>query len=326
MTESLLTAQNWPIAASTLPFADATDDADGTAWAVTLREIADAGFDYVDLTDGWVRPADLDAAGLDRLMAAGRAAGVRFASISAIRRSVLDARSGGENLHYSHRTIDAAAALGIGTVSVGLHQALTEAQRAALWFWTVPGHQDRPEDFPLAVARLRELGQHAAEVGVVLSLELYEDTFLGSADSAIRLVEEIGLDAVGLNPDIGNLIRLHRPVESWRELVDRTLPYANFWHVKNYARDEDAASERWFAVPAPMESGLIDYRYAIKRAVASGFQGVICTENYGGDGLSVSAANRDYLTRHALPKRADYDLGASKVRQPDLTGLLGERA
>jgi sugar phosphate isomerase/epimerase len=233
---------------------------------------------------------------------------------------VIDAKDGEANLAYSHRTIDAAAVLGIGVVSVGLHQALTAQQKERLWFWTAPGHHDDPEDRPLAVSRFQELGRHAAEVGVLLSLEMYEDTFLGTADSAVRLVEEIGLPEVGLNPDIANLVRLHRPVEPWQELVEKTLPYTNFWHVKNYSRDEDPQRDAYFSVPAPMQFGLIDYRAAFRTALASGFQGVICTENYGGDGLSVCAANRDYLRRHVLPKRHGYALGTSRVRQHDLAG------
>ena len=150
--------------------------------------------------------------------------------------------------------------------------------------------------------RLQELGRHAEELGILMSLEMYEDTFLGTADSAVRLVQDIGMDNVGLNPDIGNLVRLHRPIESWWEVVEKTLPYANFWHVKNYARDEDPAREAYFAVPAPMPSGLIDYRRAFRYAIEQGFEGVICVENYGGDGLSVCADNRDYLRRHVLPQ------------------------
>jgi sugar phosphate isomerase/epimerase len=320
-----LLAADWPIAASTLPFPAVTPDGrsaqdDPTVWHEVLTDIADAGFDHVDLTDSWLRPGDLDGPSLDRLAGTARDLGLGLASVSAIRRSVIDAKDGDANLAYSHRTIDAAAALGIGVVSVGLHQALTPQQKEQLWFWTAPGHHDDPDDWPLAVSRFQELGRHAAEVGVLLSLEMYEDTFLGTADSAVRLVEDIGLPEVGLNPDIANLVRLHRPVEPWQELVEKTLPYTNFWHVKNYSRDEDLERDAYFSVPAPMQFGLIDYRSAFRTALANGFQGVICTENYGGDGLSVCAANRDYLRRHVLPKRHGYSLGTSRVRQPDLTG------
>ena len=45
---------------------------------------------------------------------------------------------------------------------------------------------------------------------------------------------------------------------------------------------------------------IIDYRTAIRDAIGFGFAGVITCEHYGGDGLSVSATNRDYI-RTLLP-------------------------
>lgn len=323
------TAEDWPIAVAALPFpgilpdGSAVTDADADVWAEALQEMADAGFDGFDVTDSWLRVGDLDDTRRAEFAAVTRSVGIAPMSLSAIRRSVIDPQDGDANLAYSHRVLEAAAALGIGTVSFGLHRPLTADQARQLWFWTVDGPKDDPEDWSLAVSRLQELGRHAAELGLLMSLEMYEDTFLGTGASAVRLVEEIGLPNVGLNPDIGNLIRLHRPVERWDELLAQTLPYANFWHVKNYARDEDVARGRYTATPAPMLSGVIDYRRAMRLAVTHGFQGVICVENYGGDGLSVCAENRDYLRRHALPRRA-YDLGASRAQQLDRHPSTGE--
>ncbi len=255
--------------------------------------------------------------------------GIGVPVISAIRRSVIHATDWADNLAYSHRTIDAAAELGCEVVSFGLHQAITPEQQKQLWFWTVEGYKDPEGDkeaWSNAVSRLRELGKHAAEAGILLSLEMYEDTYLGTADSSVQLVQDIGLDNVGLNPDLGNLIRLHRPIEDWREMVAKTLPYSNYWHMKNYIRDEDVARDSYITMPAPMESGLINYREAFKFAVSVGFQGILCTEHYGGDGLSVTASNQDYLRRHVLPKSEGYELGTSQVaqgRQVPSTQLAG---
>lgn len=318
------TAETWPISAALLQFPGtdpqgcSVNDAEASIWQGVFQQVADAGFADVDLTDSWVRPGDLSDKRLDELKLAADNAGTGIPVISAIRRSVIDANNWEDNLAYSHRTIDAAARLGCEVVSFGLHQALTTEQQRQLWFWTVEGHKDPvgdTETWGKAVSRLRELGRHAAEVGVLLSLELYEDTYLGSGDSAVRLVQDIDLSNVGLNPDIGNLIRLHRPIESWQELVHKTLPYANYWHVKNYSRDEDVARGSYVAVPAPMESGLINYREAFRTAISVGFQGIICTEHYGGDGLSVSASNQNYLRSQVLPKTENYVLGNSLVAQ-----------
>ncbi|MDR6436977.1 sugar phosphate isomerase/epimerase [Paenarthrobacter nicotinovorans] len=329
------TAENWPITAALLQFpgTDAAgqhiNDADSSVWASVLQEVKEAGFVNADLTDSWVRPGDLSKERLAEFKQTADQVGIGVPVISAIRRSVIHATDWADNLAYSHRTIDAAAELGCEVVSFGLHQAITPEQQKQLWFWTVEGYKDPVGDkeaWGNAVSRIRELGKHAAEAGILVSLEMYEDTYLGTADSSVQLVQDIGLDNVGLNPDLGNLIRLHRPIEDWREMVAKTLPYSNYWHMKNYIRDEDVARDSYITMPAPMESGLINYREAFKLALSVGFQGILCTEHYGGDGLSVTASNQEYLRRHVLPKTEGYELGKSQVaqgRQVPATELAG---
>ncbi|WP_109210547.1 MULTISPECIES: sugar phosphate isomerase/epimerase family protein [Microbacterium] len=306
-----LDRDTWPIAVCMHGFAPVA--ADGTAlhdaapekWDAVFRQVAALGFTAIELADSHIRPADLEPTRREELLSIARSHGVTPLSVHVQRQSVIQPVRGEENLAYAHRTIDAAAELGLQVFSTGLHQPFTEAQRQALWFWTAPGPVD-PDDAEtraLAVRRLRELGEHAASVGLPMSLEMYEDTYLGTADSAVRLIEEIGLDNVGLNPDIGNLVRLHRPIENWREMHEKTLPYANYWHVKNYARDE-AGDRSWFSsTPTSLELGLIDYRAMVARAVELGFRGPFLMEQYGGDSLGVCATNRRYL-QSLLPEPA----------------------
>lgn len=321
-----LTADTWPIAAALLQFPavkrDGTvmQEADASEWVATFREVKESGFDAVDLTDSWVRAGDLSSARLDELKGALDEAGLAAPSLSAIRRSIIDAANWEENLAYSHRTLEAAAQLGQTVVSFGLHQALTPAQKEQLWFWTVEGHQDpdpteHPEVWDAAVTRFRELGRHAEELGLLMSLEMYEDTYLGTGASSARLAEEIGLSNVGINADVGNLVRLHRPIEDWWSIFEQVLPWTNYWHVKGYQRDENVAKGLYTSIPTPMENGVINYREVFKLALEHGFQGVICAESYGGDGLSVSAANQAYLRRQVLPKQDGYALGVSNVTQ-----------
>jgi sugar phosphate isomerase/epimerase len=306
----VLTNETWPIAAAMLPFpgtlpdGTSVQDQPAEGWSDALTQVADAGFDLVDPTDSWLRIADLSPARLTEFMDVVKAAGLRIPAVSTARRSVIDPEDGEDNLAYSHRAIDAAVAVGAGVVSFGLFRALTPAQREALWFWTAQGPKD-PDDpavWKLAVDRIRELARHADEAGVDISLEMYEDTYLGSADSAVRFVTDVDHPRAGLNPDLGNLLRLHRPVESWESMAAKTLPYANFWHVKNYFRSEDATTGHIVTSPAPLELGVMNYRRAVRMAIDAGFRGVFLTEHYGGDGLSVTATNREYL-RRVLPKR-----------------------
>lgn len=291
-------AESWPIAAAMLPF-PGSQDAPAETWVDQLAEVAYEGLTEVDLTDSWVQPGDLGAGRLAELRQALAAAGLDAVALSAIRRSVIDPEDGDANLAYSHRSLDAAAELGCRVVSVGLHRPVLPAQAEAFWFWLVDGPRDAtdPDTWRAAVTRLQELGRHAASLGLQLSLEMYEDTLLGSPASAVRLVGDIGLDNVGLNPDLGNLYRLHRPTEPFAAWVEACLPVSNYWHIKSYYRDEDPASGSITGIPAPLELGTINYRWAIRRAIELGFTGPFCVEHYGGDGLSVCGRNARYLRR-----------------------------
>ena len=304
------TAETWPIATCLhgIPPVSrdgvALHDATPEVWDAAFAQVADVGFSLAELADSHIRPADLEPSRKDELFSILDAHGVRFPSVHLQRQSVIMPGHEERNLAYAHRTIDAAAEWGMEVFSTGLHEPFSDAQRKALWFWTAQGPVNDPDDPELwaaAVSRLRELGTHAAEVGLRMSLEMYEDTFLGTADSAVRLVEEIGLDNVGLNPDIANLIRLHRPIEDWREMHAKTLPYANYWHVKNYTRDEAVDGSWATSVPSSMEAGLINYRQVVRDALELGFDGIFLMEHYGGDSLGNCSTNQRYL-RSLLPK------------------------
>ncbi len=303
------TNETWPIAAAviqypnTLPDGRLVQDQSVEEWADTLRDVVEAGFTELDPTDSWLRIADLSPERLDAFMALTRSMSLTIPAISTSRRSVIDAIHGDEYLAYGHRVIDTAKTIGAGAVSFGLFEALTEAQKKALWFWTADGpkNPDDPAIWDKAVSRIRELGRHAEDLGIELSLEMYEDTYLGTADSAVRFVTDVGLPNVGINADLGNLVRLHRPVEHWQQMMEKVAPFAKYWHVKNYMRSEDPVSGVVITHPAPLESGIINYRAAIRMALAHGFSSAFLCEHYGGDGLSVSAANRDYL-RRILPR------------------------
>lgn len=276
----------------------AAQDAPEEFWIAQLKAVSAQGFDAVEINDSWLKPALLSPQRRAALVEAAREAGLSIPSVHIQRVSPIAPGAADENLAYGHGSIDAVAEMGAAVYSTGLHQPLTEAQRQALWFWTADGPADPiddPDTWNLAVARIRELGRHAAELGLRLALELYEDTYLGTADSAVRFVTEVGLDNVGLNPDVGNLIRLHRPVEDWRELYAKTLPYANYWHLKNYQRDESADRSLAVAFPSTLRDGLINYRDVVALALEVGYDGIFTCEHYGGDSLGVCGENRRYL-------------------------------
>ncbi|QRM57764.1 sugar phosphate isomerase/epimerase family protein [Sinorhizobium sp. BG8] len=300
---------SWPIAAAMIQYPNMLSDGRSVQdqsveeWAETLSDVVEVGFTELDPTDSWLRLADLSPARRDEFVRLTRSLGLTIPAISTSRRSVIDPVHGDEYLDYGHRVIDTAKAVGAEAVSFGLFEPLTTDQKKALWFWTVDGARNPgdPAVWEKAVARIRALGRHAEDLGIELSLEMYEDTYLGTADSSVRFVEEVGLANVGINADLGNLIRLHRPVEHWQEMMAKVAPFAKYWHVKNYTRMEDPASGVIVTHPAPLETGIINYRAAIRMALAHGYCSPFLCEHYGGDGLSVSAANRAYL-RRILPR------------------------
>lgn len=298
----MFTAQDWPIACNMLSFgSDAPDgspieDAPASVWAGQMRQVRELGFDYIDPTDAWVPLAALSDTRLKEFKSALADEGLAISSISMTRNSVVDVKRGEHNLATAHRLIDLAPEFGATVVNTGFMQAVTPAQAEALWFWLVDGHKDDPGLRPLAVERIRELGVHAEKNGVQVSLEMYEDTFVGTPDEAVAFVIDVDHPSVGLNPDLGNLIRLHRPMPDFMEMYEKVLPYANFWHIKNYLRDEDPRTGGYSSAPMPLKTGIINYRAVIRRALELGYSGPFCCEHYGSDSLGVCAENRDYIS------------------------------
>jgi sugar phosphate isomerase/epimerase len=297
----LYTAQDWPIACNMLSFGNTAPDgspikdAPAEVWARQLRQVRELGFTHVDPTDAWVPLAELSDARLEEFRSVLADEGLALSSISMTRNSVVDVQNGERNLANAHRLIDIAPTFGATVVNTGFMQATTPEQNAQIWFWLVDGHKDDPELRPLAVDRIRELGEHAAANGIQLSLEMYEDTYIGTPDDAVSFVKDVDHPSVGLNPDLGNLIRLHRPIPHFTEMFEKVLPYSNFWHIKNYSRDFDPATGAYSSAPLPLKYGYVNYRVIIRRALELGYSGPFCCEHYGSDSIGVCAENRDYI-------------------------------
>jgi sugar phosphate isomerase/epimerase len=270
-------------------------DAPAAVWASQLRQVRELGFDYIDPTDAWVPLAVLSDARVEEFRAVLSDEGLAISSISMTRSSVVDVENGQQNLTDAHRLIDLAPAFGATIVNTGFMQAITPEQSEHIWFWLAEGHVDDPALRDTAVERIRELGDHARANGIEISLEMYEDTYIGTPDDAVAFISDVDHDAVGLNPDLGNLIRLHRPMPHFSEMFAKVLPYSNFWHIKNYSRDFDPATGAYTSAPLPLKYGYINYRQMIRLALELGYSGPFCCEHYGSDSLGVCAENREYI-------------------------------
>ena len=296
----MYTADEWPIAckASFGPVAeDGTPiiEAGPKIWYDQMLQMAELGFTCIDPMDDWLPMADLTEGQLRTYTELLADTGLRTAAISIGRNSVVDVEHGERNLRTIHRTIDRAAELGAAVVNIGFQQALTQAQKDALWFWLAEGHHDDWSLRDLAIERVRDLADHAQRLGLQISLEIYEDTFVGTPEDAVSFYKDVDHPAVGINPDIGNLFRLHRPMPKYTDMYNMVLPYANYWHIKNYIRDEDPATGSYMSTPAPLQTGTINYREVIRTALRMGYSGPFMTEHYGSDWLGVGAENARYI-------------------------------
>lgn len=297
----MLTAENWPIGANMLSFGNTTPDgtptleASSSVWASQLRQVKELGVDQVDPTDAWLPLAKLSDERLEEFRRVLDGEGLSLSSISMTRNSVVDARNGEQNLADARRFVELAPSFGVTVVNTGFMQATTPAQNSSVWFWLEDGHHDDPALRDLAIERIRELGDLGQASGVQISLEMYEDTYVGTADDAVSFLGDVDHANVGLNPDIGNIVRLHREVEPWQDMFEKVLPHANFWHIKNYSRDFDPATGAYATAPTPLKYGYINYRQVIRRAVELGYTGPFCCEHYGSDSLGVIAENVQYV-------------------------------
>ncbi|MGO3507443.1 MAG: sugar phosphate isomerase/epimerase family protein, partial [Brachybacterium tyrofermentans] len=272
-----------------------TLEASSSVWASQLRQVKALGVDQIDPTDAWLPLAKLSDERVEEFRSVLDGEGMTLSSISMTRNSVVDVKNGEQNVADALRFIDLAPSFGVSVVNTGFMQATTEAQQKAIWFWLADGHVDDPALRDLAIERIRTLGDAARDQGIEVSLEMYEDTYVGTADEAVAFVKDVGHEAVGLNPDIGNLVRLHREVEPWADMFEKVLPHSNFWHIKNYTRDLDPATGAYSSAPMPLKYGYINYRQVILRALELGYSGPFCCEHYGSDSLGVIAENVQYI-------------------------------
>ena len=191
-------------------------DADPEEWAKQLRLVRRLGFTEVDPTDTWVRVGDLEPGAARRLL--GRAERRRADHPGdlhlAPQRDGPRARRGVPRLQPPAARRRGRARASRWSASASSRPSPRRRQKA-LWFWLEDGwHDDESAEARARAASLiRELAEHAQSNGQQITLEMYEDTYVGTATARSPSCRRSATPACGLNPDIGNFIRLHRPLE-----------------------------------------------------------------------------------------------------------------
>ena len=254
---------------------------DGYNLAVALREIADAGIEFVEIAfiEGYTDPFkeddfnDKNAEKIRSLLADNK---LRCLSFS----SHMDLAIPGVVEVFANRMTFAKR--------VGVRYIISNAAPI-----------QKKERF---MENIRKLGRKAEELGIIIALENPGDgkpNLMDSGEPAARIIEEIGLDSVRINYDFGNL--LSHCFEKIRPETDYLVAQAvtAHYHIKDVASDDAG----WYFTP--IGKGTIDYVTILKQLA----------ELPGKIPLSLEIPLRVRRAPDASPRRADHPVDLGEIRR-----------
>ena len=150
-------------------------------------------------------------------------------------------------------------------------------------------------DYERTARGLAEVADVAAGLGIEISLEVHQHSIADTSWSALHLLELIDRANVGVNPDLGNIYWTYDvPEESSEHAILALAPKARYWHCKNLRRVHIPELQRAIFLQVPLPDGDIDYRFALKAMLDTGYKGCLAVEGlrYGdqlhADGRSVA--------------------------------------
>jgi sugar phosphate isomerase/epimerase len=231
---------------------------DGVEWRVTDQDDApEPGF-WVGNRATWPLTGLEDS--LPRIAAVTRGAGLQFSALGGYVRSY--DRSNVE------RMLAATAALGAGRVRV-----------------TMPATGDgRYRDLFDATRRdLEWAAQRAAVYGVSVLVELHHRTIVASASAAMRLVDGLDPQRVGVIHDVGNLVIEGH--EDYPAAFDMLGEYLAHVHVKNVAwrpvgRSSVDSGTRWAEEWATLRDGQADLEAYFRALRTVRYDGWVTCEDF----------------------------------------------
>lgn len=152
-------------------------------------------------------------------------------------------------------------------------------------------------DFEQTAEQLRRLGQLAADVGVEIAVEVHQGSIADNSRAALHLLDLVGLDNVGVNPDLGNIYWHYEVAEESPEAAIVALaPRSKYWHCKNLRRLHIPELRRAFFLRVPLADGDIDYRFAISAMLEAGYAGCLAVEGAReGDQLTADGRGAAYV-------------------------------
>jgi len=272
----------WSLATVALAPRGATAHANRLERLRILEWAATTGFEGIEISPQWLDITHLSNTELREFREDAAASGLAISGLNVNRILHPDAASVGSKLLLEH-AIHVAAILSAPLVTLSFSSPLGDPSRPFLHGCDVP-QAERDQNADL----IRDLAARALPHGFQLSLELHDDGLLDTADLCLDMLQRVASENVGLNPDLGNLVR-SCPDSDWRTTLKSLAPRANNWHVKNYRGSQ----------PSPIWDGRIDYAEAFHIMRAAGYTGWVSIESYFGDVLDLQAKSLAWLKRLA---------------------------
>jgi sugar phosphate isomerase/epimerase len=152
-------------------------------------------------------------------------------------------------------------------------------------------------DFEATAHWLGHYGRTAAELGIAIAVEVHQGSIADNSAATLHLLDLVGLDNIGANPDLGNIYwHYEHPEETAEAAVVALAPRAVYWHCKNLRRVHVPELRRSFFLRVPLPDGEIDYRFALSTMLAAGYQGYLAVEGAReGDQLTLDGRSVEYV-------------------------------
>jgi 3-dehydroshikimate dehydratase len=145
-----------------------------------------------------------------------------------------------------------------------------EAPIVRVWASDVGSDEADDEVWSNTIERCREASVAAERMGMSLAAEMHSNTLADTAESAKRLVEEVGRDNFGLNYQ-----PLARLDDNALGRLEAVLPWVIHMHAQNYAALGNGAAK---LERASLAEGVIDYAPLIERLRRHGYAGYVAVE------------------------------------------------
>jgi sugar phosphate isomerase/epimerase len=151
-------------------------------------------------------------------------------------------------------------------------------------------------DFVETAKHLRDLGKRAGDKGLDISIEIHQGSIADNSWSGLHLVDLIGRENVGVNPDLGNIFwHFDEPEETSEAAIVALAPKSKYWHCKNLKKVYYPQLQKAIFLRLPLDLGDIDYRFAVSAMQAAGYKGFMSIEGANtGDQLTQDRRGAEY--------------------------------